>query len=69
MGGRVICEVARDWARVFAFLEANGLRTCEGLRTRLTSCDAAKRLACYACAGGKPRKMVKLKLIDCCQGR
>ena len=64
MGGaevrRAVCEVARDWSRGFAFLEVNGLRGAEGLRSRFASIDLELRCATFKCAGGKPRKMVKL---------
>ena len=55
-----ICDVARDWARAFAFLEVNGLRGVEGLRSRFASFNLDAGHAVFKCAGGKPRKLVKL---------
>ena len=52
--------MARDWARGFAFLEVNGLRGVEGLRSRFALVNMELRFAKFKCAGGKPRKMVKL---------
>ena len=62
VNGRLVGVAARDWARFFSFLAANGLRTCEGLRMRFKSIRDA--IAHYVCAGGKPRKMVKIKPFE-----
>ena len=60
--GVVVCEVARDWARFFAFLCVNGLRTVEGLRSQFRPLQSPTAEAAeYVCAGGKPKRMVKLR--------
>ena len=64
VGGREICPVARAWARVMVFLEVNGLRTVEGLRSRWAKCDGAAGEARFRCAGGKPRRMVAIKPFE-----
>jgi hypothetical protein len=57
---RDVCEVARDWARCFCFLEVNGLRGVEGLRSRISRISMELHHLEFKCAGGKPRKMVRL---------